>query len=93
MKLSGPQKNFRTPVSSEIGTRLIAVSTYGPMRSQSGGSSPNEKSSGMPLDLPRRADRLEQADHQPADLLAEVAVRRRVLEHRPVAVHARRSAR
>ena len=44
------------------------------MRSQSGGISPNEKSSGMPLDLPRRADRLEQADHQAADLLAEVAV-------------------
>jgi hypothetical protein len=48
VKLSGPQKNFFTPASSEIGTRAIAFSTYGAMRSQSGGSSPNEKSSGMP---------------------------------------------
>ena len=48
VKLSGPQKNLRTPVSSEIGTRCIAFSTYGPMRSQSGGISPNEKSSGTP---------------------------------------------
>ena len=48
MKLSGPQKNVRMPVSSVIGTRCIAFSTYGPMRSQSGGISPNEKSSGMP---------------------------------------------
>ena len=48
MKLSGPQKNLRTPASIEIGTRLIAFSTYGPMRSQSGLISPNEKSSGTP---------------------------------------------
>ena len=48
MKLSGPQKNFFTPASIEIGTRAIAFSTYGPMRSQSGWISPNEKSSGMP---------------------------------------------
>ena len=48
MKLSGPQKNFRMPTSSETGTRVIAFSRYGPMRSQSGGSSPKEKSSGMP---------------------------------------------
>jgi hypothetical protein len=54
------------------------------MRSQSGGISPNEKSSRDALDLPRRADRLEQADHQAADLLAVVAVGRRVLEHRAV---------
>ena len=48
MKLSGPQKNFRMPASSVIGTRAIAFSRYGPIRSQSGGSSPNEKSSGTP---------------------------------------------
>ncbi len=46
MKLSGPQKNFFTPAVSEIGTRAIARSTYGPMRSQSGWISPNEKSCG-----------------------------------------------
>ena len=40
------------------------------------------------VDLPRRAHRLEQADHQPADLLAEVAVRARILEHRPRRVEA-----
>ena len=48
MKLSGPQKNFLMPVSSERGTRLIAFSTYGVMRSQSGSISPNEKSCGIP---------------------------------------------
>ena len=48
MKLSGPQKNLRTPVSSEMGTRCMAFSTYGPMRSQSGVISPKEKSSGTP---------------------------------------------
>ncbi len=48
VKLSGPQKNFFTPRSAETGTRAIAFSTYGAMRSQSGGSSPKEKSSGTP---------------------------------------------
>ncbi len=48
MKLSGPQKNLRTPTSSDAGMRRIAFSTYGPMRSQSGVISPNEKSSGTP---------------------------------------------
>ncbi len=36
------------PVSIATGTRPIAFSTYGPMRSQSGGSEPKEKSSGTP---------------------------------------------
>ena len=36
VKLSGPQKNLRTPMSSEVGTRRMAFSRYGPMRSQSG---------------------------------------------------------
>ena len=48
MKLSGPQKNVRIPVSMVTGTRCMAFSTYGPMRSQSGGMDPNEKSAGMP---------------------------------------------
>ena len=48
MKLSGPQKNFLMPTSDDTGTRVIAFSRYGPIRSQSGGSSPNEKSSGTP---------------------------------------------
>src|SRR5215813_9594829 len=48
VKLSGPQKNLRTPTSVEIGTRAIAFSRYGDIRSQSGGSSPKEKFSGMP---------------------------------------------
>ena len=48
MKLSGPQKNFRMPTSSDAGTRCIAFSRYGPMRSQSGGISPKLKSAGMP---------------------------------------------
>ena len=48
MKLSGPQKNVRTPASMETGMRDIAASRYGVMRSQSGASVPNEKSSGMP---------------------------------------------
>ncbi len=47
VKLSGPQKNFLTPVDIAIGTRCIAFSTYGPIRSQSGWISPNEKSSGI----------------------------------------------
>jgi hypothetical protein len=48
VKLSGPQKKVRMPVSIEIGTRLMARSTYGPMRSQSGWITPKEKSLGMP---------------------------------------------
>ncbi len=48
MKLSGPQKNLRMPMSNEIGTRLMARSTYGPMRSQSGLISPNENPAGTP---------------------------------------------
>ncbi len=48
VKLSGPQKNFRTPTSWETGTRLMAFSRNGVMRSQSGGISPKEKSSGTP---------------------------------------------
>ena len=47
VKLSGPQKNFFMPVSSEAGTRAIAFSRNGIIRSQSGSISPNEKSSGM----------------------------------------------
>ena len=89
VKLSGPQKNFFTPASIEIGTRAIAFSTYGPMRSQSGWISPNEKSLGNAPDVPRRAHRLEQADHQAADFLAEVTIRRRILEHGPVAADLR----
>jgi hypothetical protein len=34
-------------------------------------------------DVPRRADGLEEADHQPPALLSVVAMGRRVLEHRP----------
>ena len=49
---------------------------------------PNEKSSGHPVDVPRRAHRLEQAEHQAAALLAEVPVRRRVLQHGQVRVDA-----
>ena len=52
------------------------------MRSQSGGSSPKESRVGRDaLDAPRRADRLEQPDHQPAAFLAVIAVRGRILEH------------
>ena len=48
MKLSGPQKNVRIPVSNVRGTRLIAASTYGPIRSQSGCSEVNDASAGTP---------------------------------------------
>ena len=48
VKLSGPQKNFLMPICSVIGTRAMVFSRYGPIRSQSGGSSPKEKSAGMP---------------------------------------------
>ncbi len=48
MKDSGPQKNFRIPTLAVTGTRAIARSTNGPIRSQSGVISPNEKSRGMP---------------------------------------------
>jgi hypothetical protein len=39
------------PVSSDTGTRCMARSRYGPIRSQSGASSPNEKSDGTPPTL------------------------------------------
>ncbi len=48
VKDSGPQKKVRTPTSSVAGTRDIARSTNGPMRSQSGVIWPKEKSSGTP---------------------------------------------
>ena len=48
VKLSGPQKSFLIPVSNVTGTRDMARSTNGPMRSQSGAISPKEKSSGTP---------------------------------------------
>lgn len=47
MKLSGPQKKVRMPVSRLFGTRLIAASTYGPMRSQSGWIEVKEESGGI----------------------------------------------
>ncbi len=47
VKLSGPQKNVRMPVSIDTGTRDIAASTYGPMRSQSGWIEVNDESAGM----------------------------------------------
>jgi hypothetical protein len=74
VKLSGPQKNVRMPVSSEIGTRLIAFSTYGPSGPSRAELAEREVVGDAALDLPRRAHRLEQADHQAADLLAVVAV-------------------
>ena len=46
VKLSGPQKNFFMPTSAVIGTRAIAVSRYGAMRSQSGARSANGMSVG-----------------------------------------------
>ena len=87
MKLSGPQKNLRMPTCAEIGILDIVFSRNGPIRSQSGGSSPKEKSAGMPSTFHGRADRLEHAEHQAAALLAEVAVVGRVLQHRPVPAH------
>src|SRR5215472_7383230 len=45
---SGPQKNVRTPVSASDGIRSIARARYGSVRSQSGGSLPNEKPRGTP---------------------------------------------
>ena len=41
----------------------------------------------MPADLPRRADRLEQAEHQAAALFPVIAVAGRILQHRPAAIH------
>ena len=46
--LGAAEELLHAGLSIEIGTRAIAFSTYGPMRSQSGGISPNEKSSGTP---------------------------------------------
>ncbi len=48
VKDSGPQKKVRIPASRVTGTRDIAFSRNGPIRSQSGGRVPNEKSVGMP---------------------------------------------
>ena len=48
MNDSGPQKKVRIPTVSTTGTREMARSTNGPIRSQSGVISPNEKSLGMP---------------------------------------------
>jgi hypothetical protein len=48
VKLSGPQKNLRMPTVGTIGILDIVRSKNGAIRSQSGGSSPKEKSGGMP---------------------------------------------
>ncbi len=48
VKLSGPQKNLRIPTWLEIGILDMVCSRNGLIRSQSGGSSPNEKSGGIP---------------------------------------------
>ena len=45
---SGPQKNVRTPTSRVTGTRAIALSRNGLIRSQSGLSVVNVASRGMP---------------------------------------------
>jgi hypothetical protein len=45
---SGPQKKVRTPTSRVTGTRAMAFSRNGPIRSQSGGILPKEKSRGIP---------------------------------------------
>ncbi len=45
---SGPQKNVRTPASARHGIRSIARARYGSIRSQSGGSFPNENPAGTP---------------------------------------------
>ena len=48
MKLSGPQKSVRIPASSSAGKRRIATSRNGAIRSQSGGSTANALSRGVP---------------------------------------------
>ncbi len=48
VKLSGPQKNLRMPTWLEMGILDMVFSRNGPIRSQSGGSSPNEKFCGTP---------------------------------------------
>ena len=48
VKLSGPQKSRRISESREQGTRSMAFSMYGAMRSQSGSRVPKEKSRGIP---------------------------------------------
>ena len=48
MNDSGPQKKVRIPVSDSDGIRLIAWPRYVSIRSQSGGSVPNENSRGTP---------------------------------------------
>ena len=62
------------------GTRPIAFSTYGPMRSQSGWISPNENESGMVSTFHGARFGFEQPDHQPAHFFAVVAVRGGVLD-------------
>ena len=73
------------PTSAVIGTRDMARSRKGVMRSQSGGSSPKEKSSESPAAFRGRLGRLEQPHHQPAALYsAVITVGARILEHRHV---------
>ena len=48
VKDSGPQKNVRTPASRVTGTRSIAFSRNGPIRSQSGLSVVKLAERGMP---------------------------------------------
>ncbi len=45
---SGPQKNVRTPASRVTGTRAIATSRNGAIRSQSGFNVVNDAVGGMP---------------------------------------------
>ena len=88
MKDSGPQKNLRTPTSSEIGHSLhrpLEVGSHAvPVRRQLAEGEVRRDAA----DVPRRADRFEETDHQAAPLFAVVAVRRRIFEDRPVRIDA-----
>src|SRR5215831_7433474 len=87
VKLSGPQKNFLIPICSVTGTLAMVFSRYGPIRSQSGGSSPKEKSCGTPSTRHGAQTGSNMPSIRPP-LLAVIPVGRRILEHGPRAVDA-----
>ena len=87
MKLSGPQNSFLMPASLDHrhpGDGALQVRRHPVPVGCDLTEREVRRDAGY---LPRRADRLEQPEHQPAALLPVVAVVGGVLQHRPAAVH------
>ena len=84
---SGPQKKVRMPTVSTTGHAGDGALDERPHPVPVGGDLAEREVPRDAVDLPGRGDRLEEADHHAAALLAVVAVGGGVLEDRGVGAH------